>query len=101
MSSALQLPFSTPEATPAVEPATAPVLPAWDTAALVDRLGALQPPLGGATGDTAEALRLYAEDVRRAGDEVRAVDGTVRGGYLHLGRASADGVAAFRGLTVG
>ncbi len=41
--------------------------------------------------------------VRRidTGDAVSVADATVRGGYLHLGRASCDGVAAFRGLTVG
>lgn len=34
------------------------------------------------------------------GAKVSAADRTIRGGYLHVGRSSTDGVAAFRGLTV-
>jgi glycerophosphoryl diester phosphodiesterase len=41
--------------------------------------------------------------VRRTdtGNELRAADDTVRGGYLHLGRASRTGVAGFRALRIG
>ncbi|WP_157970508.1 glycerophosphodiester phosphodiesterase [Nakamurella deserti] len=41
--------------------------------------------------------------VRRTdtGEVVRATDRTVRGGHLHLGRASRTGTAGFRALTVG
>ncbi|MET3805250.1 glycerophosphoryl diester phosphodiesterase [Nakamurella sp. UYEF19] len=35
-----------------------------------------------------------------AGATISASDRTVRGGYLHLGRSSTDGVLAFRGLSV-
>ncbi len=36
-----------------------------------------------------------------SGTEISVNNSTHRGGYLHLGRSSADGVAAFRNFSIG